>query len=838
MTEQAKVVIVGGGIAGSSLAYHLVKLGWTDIMLLDKGALPENDGSSSHAPGGVGAINHSKLMTQFAQYASKLYSELPDYPHQSSIYSKLTDSDITRRVFNPVGGLELARSQERWEDMHRLHSAAQAFGVETELLTAKQTQEIWPIINPDAFKGALMIPSSSLVSGMGASGAMAAEAVRMGGCSVHEHTGVVDIEIKNNHITAVLTDNPKMARIECEHVVLATNIWGPILGDKLGLKLPLLAFEHQYLVSEPMAELSQFDPSNRDHEAVFPLIRDLDVTMYYRNHWDRLGVGSYYHKPIPVDPYAVGKNAMRDFTPEDYVDARKLANEMMPCYEGKEHATAFNGMFAFSADGYPFLGETHIDGVWTCVATWITHAGGVGKSLAEWMIHGQSEWDLRACDVNRLHDYQSTKSYIDAICNCNYTEVYDIVHPRRPSTVPRNVRMSPFHERNVALKGELAPAAGIELPNWYEENARLLEKYEDQIPERGRWGAMHWSPIMAAEHFEVRNNVGMFDLTALSIIEIKGPGALEYANWLCTNQMDKPINSLTYTCWLTEKGGIKRDLAVTRNAEDCFWFYVGEGSLPRDLDWVKRQLRRSKWADSVTVTDVSNYYSAIGLWGPNARKVLEKVTPNDVSNEAFPYYSAQWIEIGTAKVYALRISYVGELGWELHIPFDQSLQVWDALWESGRELEMIAAGAGCMDSLRVEKGYRLWGGDIYTEYDLYQAGLRWTAKVKKQGGFLGREATLAAKEKGLKKKLVALTLDNPAATLFGYEPIHNNGTVIGHVTTSNYGYTVGKQIAFGYLPVEFSQPGTELEISYFNVRYPAIVAEDVLLDKENGRLKA
>ncbi len=838
MTHKAKVVIVGGGIIGSSIAYHLTKMGWTDIMLLDKGALPENDGSSSHAPGGVGAINHSKLMTQFAQYATKLYSELPDYPHVSSIYSKRPQSEMTRRVFNDVGGLELARSQERWEDMKRLHSAAQAFGVETRLLTPKQTQDIWPIINPDAFKGALLCPSSSLVSGMGATGSMAAEAVKTGGCSIHEHTGVIDVEIKNNHVTAVLTDNPDMPRIECEHMVLATNIWGPILGDKLKIQLPLLAFQHQYLVSEPVDELSEFDPNNRDHEAVFPLIRDLDVTMYYRNHWNKLGVGSYWHKPLPVNPYQVGKDALRDFTPEDYIEARKLANEMMPCYEGKEHETKFNGMFAFSADGYPFMGETHINGVWTCVASWITHAGGVGKAMAEWMIYGESEWDLRACDVNRLHDYQSTQSYIDQICACNYTEVYDIVHPNRPTTVPRNVRMSPFHERNVALKGEMVPAAGIELPNWYEENARLLEKYEDQIPERGRWGAMHWSPIMAAEHLEVRANAGLFDLTALSIIEIKGPGALEYANWLCTNEMDKPIDSVTYTCWLTPSGGIKRDLAVTRMADDCFWFYVGEGSLPRDLDWVNRQLRKSKWAGSVVVTDISNYYSAIGLWGPNARKILEKVTHNDVSNEAFPYYSAQWLEIGTAKVYALRISYVGELGWELHIPFDQSLQVWDALWEAGREFEMISAGSGCMDSMRVEKGYRLWGGDIYTEYNLYQAGLRWTAKVKKPGGFIGREATLEVKEKGYKKKLVALTLDDPKVSLFGYEPIHSNGTVIGHVSTSNYGYTVGKQIAFGYLPKEYADPGTTLEISYFDERYTAVVSAEPLLDKEQARMKA
>ncbi|MEM7801619.1 MAG: FAD-dependent oxidoreductase, partial [Chloroflexota bacterium] len=817
--------IIGGGIAGTSCAYHLTKLGWKDIILIDKGDLYENDGSTSHAPGGVGAINHSKLMTQFAQYTSELYAGLPEY-------------DQPRRTHNPVGGFELARSQERWDDMKRLHSAAQSFGVETQLLTPKEAQAYWPIINPDTFKGVLHIPSSCLVSGAGAAGSMATEAEKTGGLTVLHHTMALDIEIKNNRVAAVITNNLEHTRIECEHVLIATNIWGPILGDKLGIPIPLLAFEHQYCISEPIDELSQFDPDNRDHEAIFPLIRDLDVTMYYRNHWNKLGVGSYYHKPLPVNPYKLGKTAMHDFTMEDWVDARKLADEMMPCYVGKELTRSYNGIFSFSVDGYPLMGETHIDGVWTCVATWITHAGGVGKAMAEWMVHGETEWDMRACNVNRFHDYQGTHSYIDQITACNYNEVYDIVHPRRPTTVPRNVRMSPLHERNVALKGEMVPAAGIELPNWYAENTRLLEKYEDQIPERDRWGSMHWSPIMAAEHLEVRDNVGLFDLTALSIIEISGPGALEYANWLCTNQMDRPVNSVTYTCWLTPAGGIKRDLAVTRMAEDTFWFFVGEGTLPQDLDWVDRNLRRSQWNGQVSVNNISNQYGAIGLWGPNARNILNKVAAADVSNKGFPYYTAQWIEIGTVKVYALRISYVGELGWELHIPYDQTLQVWDLLWEAGREFEMIAAGAGCMDTLRLEKGYRLWGGDIYAEYNLYQAGLRWTAKFKKEGGFIGREATVAIKEKGYKKKLCALTVEASKVSLYGYEPIHSNGTVVGHVTTSNYGYTIGKQIAYGYIPKDYAAPGTELEISYFNERFKAIVSNEPIFDKEQARLKS
>ncbi|MGV2436791.1 MAG UNVERIFIED_CONTAM: FAD-dependent oxidoreductase [Anaerolineae bacterium] len=324
-----------------------------------------------------------------------------------------------------------------------------------------------------------------------------------------------------------------MARIECEYVILATNIWGPVLGDKIGMAMPLLAFEHHYTYSEPMDELSQFDPTNRDHEAVLPLIRDLDVTMYYRHHWNKLGVGSYYHRPLPVNPYDLPKTAIKPFTPEDYIEARKLADEMMPAYAGKQLQHAINGMFAFSVDGYPIMGEMPtVKGVWACVASWITHAGGVGKALAEWMVYGESEKDLRACDVNRFHAYQTTRNYIMQITQCNYTEVYDIVHPRKPTTLPRNVRYSPFHDRNVELGGHLVPAAGIEVPNWYESNAPLLEKYADQIPPREGWAAQYWSPIQAVEHFEVRNNVGVFDLTALSIIEVKGSGAVKFVNWL------------------------------------------------------------------------------------------------------------------------------------------------------------------------------------------------------------------------------------------------------------------------------------------------------------------
>ena len=823
MNKHAHVIIVGAGIVGAAAAYHLTRFGWRDVILLDKGDLFNNDGSTSHAPGGVVAINHSKLMTRFAQYSTELYAHLPEYDHP-------------RRTYSPVGSFELARTRERWQDLKRLHNAAQSYDVETALLSSREAQKMWPIINTDVFEGVLHIPSSALVSGECVTGSMALEAQATGGCEIVPNTHVGDIEIEKSRVTAVLTDNPDLPRIECEHVLMCTNIWGPVLSDKLQIPLPLLAFEHQYVITEPLSELSEFDSTNRDDEAVLPFIRDLDRTMYYRNHWSGLGVGSYWHQPQPVDPYDLQKTALKPFTPDDFQEAKGLAEEMMPPFKGKPLATQFNGMFAFSVDGYPFLGETRTEGVWTAIASWITHAGGVGKSIAEWMVFGEPEWDLRACNVNRLHGYQSTRSYVDTVTNTHYREVYDIVHPRQPLAKPRNIRLGPFHARHESLGASFIPLAGLELPRWYEQNDRLLEKYAADIPERSGWGAQFWSPVQGAEHLEVRDNAGLFDMTGLSIIEVCGPGAVAFANRLCTNEMDRHIDTVIYTCWLTQKGGVKRDLTVARLSPDCYWMFVGEGTLPQDLDWVRRQAPDD---DSVSVRDISGLYSALGLWGPNARAVLSQVTGDDVSDDGFPYFAARWIEIGAARVYAMRISYVGELGWELHIPYEQSLSVWDATWEAGRVFEMVVAGSGAMDSLRLEKGYRLWGADIHTEYNLLEAGLGWTARLSKADGFIGREATIAARKKGCKKKLRCIVVDDPTATFFGYEPLFAaNGTCIGHVTTANYGYSVGKNLAFGYVPLKYAMPGTKLEVAYFGDRHPATVVADPIWDPMMSRLKS
>ena len=825
MTKQAKLVIIGAGIVGASCAYHLAKEGWRDIVILDKGQLPHNDGSTSHAPGGVVTAGHSKLLTQFGTYTSRLLKELGQtYEHE------------IHNMYNGVGGFEIARTERRWNDLKRLHGECKGWGVETHLMTPQEAQAKLPLLNPAAFKGALFVPENAIIKGTCAIDALLTATQAMTNLEVLPYTYVEDVELKNGRMHAVITDNLDVPRIECEAALLCTNIWASAISDKINVPTPLMAFEHQYTITEPIEALKEFNREVKDQEVTFPTARDVDKTLYYRQHWDSMGIGSYWHRPHMVSPHALTRQqtAIHDFTPEDFVEARELAEEMIPAIHGAKLVTKFNGMFAFSVDGLPIMGESKVPGFWVAVASWISHAGGVGKMMGQWMTHGDTEIDLRQANVHRFHDFQTTDKYVHTITSKWYAEVYDIVHPRLPLSEPRMIRPTPFYNRHVEQGCSFTAFAGMELPNWFEENARLLEKYEEQIPARSGWGAENWSPIQGAEHLEVRNNVGMFDLCGLSIIEVRGAGALAFVNQLCTNQIDVPVGEVVYTCWLTKNGGIRRDLTVARVTDDVFWMFVGEGTLPIDLEWAERHAPDD---GSVYVSDISAQYSGIGVWGPNARKVLEQVTMADVSNEAFPYYTWQWIEIGTARVFAMRISYAGELGWELHVPIDQSLPVWDALWDAGRDYSMILAGMGAFDSLRLEKGYRLWGGDIYTEYNLYEAGMRWTAKLKKKGGFIGRDATVAAKQKGIKKKLCCLTLDDPAATLFGYESIFSNGTCLGHVTTANYGYSIGKYIAYAYLPVEFADEGTQLEVEYFDQRFPALVSKEPLWDAKMERMK-
>lgn len=815
----ARLIIVGAGIVGASAAYHLARLGWRDVVVLDKGPLFENDGSTSHAPGGVVALSHNQLLTRMAQYSSDLYRSLAPYAPD-------------RNHYNAVGGLELALSARRFTDLRRLHNEGLGFGAESHLLTPAETKARLPLLDEAHIAGSLFVPKSAIIAGAHVTAALVRDAAAEGAVTCVAGVEVVDIELRAGRVAGVRTNNPDLPRLAGEAVLLCTNIWGPVLAEKLGVSLPLLAFEHQYAVTTPLPALARFDRLRRDDEIVFPTARELDSSIYFRQHWDSYGVGNYWHAPRPVRPHAVGRTALRPFTPEDFTRAWGQVQKLLPALRGATLTRSFNGLFAFPVDGMPLVGETQVPGLWTAVGSWITHAGGVGKSVAEWLTHGEAEWDMRQVHVRRFHGFQTTRAYINVVCNKNYAELYDIVHPRQPLSRPRDLRLSPFHARWQALGAVFTPFAGLELPNWFEANAPLLETYGRRIPERSGWAAEHWSRVQGAEHLATRDNAALYDLSGLSIFEVSGPGALAFLNRLCSNQMDRPAGGVVYTLWLTERGGVRRDLAVARLGEDVFWLFVGEGTRPQDRAWVQGYLPTD---GSVSFFDRSDEFTALGLWGPRARAVLSRVTADDLSNAAFPYFSARRIEIGHTPALALRVSYVGELGWELHLPNDQALPAFDALWEAGRDLGLVAAGMGAFDSLRLEKGYRLWGGDMEAGHNPYEAGLGWTVRLSKPD-FIGRAACLRLKDQPLRRKLACLVLDEPAAAL-GNEPIFAAGRPVGHVTSANFGYSVGRWLAYGYVPAEHAAPGTRLEVGYFEQRFPATVSADPQFDPAMARLK-
>lgn len=808
---QARCVIIGAGIVGCSAAYHLAQQGWQDVVVLDKGALFENDGSTSHAPGGMHLTHPSKMMTQFAHYSTKLYAQLPEY-------------EAGRPPFRPVGGLEVATTDERWQDLKRKQGIATAYDIEAHLVTPEEARHLLPLIDPRTIKGAFYCPQDANVIGWHIAASLATEATRMNGTAFHENTTVQEIVIEKGRVQAVVTNR---GRIACEHVLLAANIWSPVLTEKAGMRLPLLAAEHQYTVTTPLEPLA-----GETREIVHPIMRHQDAALYFRQHGDAYGVGSYNHEALLVDPHKVGKTALHDFTPQHFTAAWQAATQLLPSLRGADLTRKFNGMFSFTIDGYPIMGETSVRGFWTAVGVWITHAGGVGKAIAEWMTAGSPELDCYNGDVRRFHEHQQTRQYIQLRCANNYDEVYDIHHPREPMKMPRKVRTRPMHQRFEEHGAVCIESAGWEIPQWYESNAGLLAEYGDRVPQREGWAAQFWSPIQGAEHLAVRERVGLSNVSALAILEVSGPGAAHYVEYLTANRVVKPAGYVTYTAMLNERGGIKADVTVVCVAADRFWILTGGGLVPHDKAWIEQHA-----PDDVTIRDYSRQMVGIGLWGPRARDVLAQVTPDDVSNEAFPFYRYRQIEIDGVVAHALRLSYIGELGWELHVSYDNALRVWDALWDAGQAHGMILNGAGSVDSLRLEKGFRLWGGDISTEYNPYEAGLGWAVKLD-QEDFIGREALLRAKEQGITQHLTCLTSDDPRVVLLGGEPIMAGIEKVGYVNAANYGYSIGRFIAYGYLPTQYTEAGTALQIIYEGERYPFVVSREPLFDPKMHRMKA
>jgi glycine cleavage system aminomethyltransferase T/glycine/D-amino acid oxidase-like deaminating enzyme len=774
MRSSASITIIGAGIVGCSAAYFLSKLGATDIVVVDAGPLFATGGSTSHAPGLVFQTNPSKTMTNLSQETVRTYASLE------------LDGEP---CWHAVGSMEVASTPRRMEDLKRRLGFARSYGLEASLLSPQEAAEKVPLLDPTKILGAYWVPSDGLAKAVRACESMAREA-QAAGVAFYGRTPVTGIDVADGRVQAVMTPN---GTIKTERVLICAGIWGPKVGRMAGIEIPLMPVEHQMTWTSPLPELA-----GESREIVHPILRHQDKDLYFRQWFDGYGVGSYQHEPRLGDADDIRKHGEPDdepaanpFVVADFAPAWEDACELLPSLRGTTVVNAYNGMFSFTPDAFPVLGESaQVKACWVAEAVWITHGAGAGRAIAELMTHGKAWVDLREADINRFEPHQSTRAYIRARGAQQYREVYDVIHPLQPMDEPRPLRRTAFYERERELGAVFFEGRGWEQPRWYEANAPLLERFD--LPTCSGWEAEFWSPVAGAEHLATRNGVALFDMSALPKIDVTGPGALGLLQRLTTNQLDKPVGSVTYTLILDKTGGIKSDVTVVRLAKDRF--QLGANGL-LDLAW----LRRNRPDDgSVEVRDVTGALACIGLWGPKARDVIRRVSGADFGNVAFPYFSARTIEIGEVPVTALRVSYVGELGWELYVPVEFGARVWDLLWDAGQSEGIIAAGRAAFDTLRIEKGYRLWGVDMHTEYDPYEAGLGWAVKLEK-GDFVGRDALLERKDRGPARILSCIRLADPGVVVMGKEPIWAGGAVVGYVTSAGYGFTTGRGIAYGYL---------------------------------------
>lgn len=815
LPDRARVVIIGAGIVGCSAAYHLTRLGWRDVVVIDQGPLFRAGGSTSHAPGGVFENNVARTTCHFAMQTVETFRDL-----------RLEN----QRVYWEVGSLEVATTAERWEELKRKNGHATSWGLETHLIGPAEIKRLVPIMRTDHLYGAIHVPADGSVRTIQACEALARKA-QSAGARFYGGTRVTGIEVSKGHVTAVLTDG---GRISAENVLTAAGIWGPLIGKMAGVPISLQPMQHLFAITTPLPEFTD----DSDWQST-PIVRHQDRSMYFRQHYRSYLFGSYRHEPVMVDPEDLRSTWNGDLMPScvpfrDDLFAASIgyAHELYPALRSTRLVEKVNGIFSFTPDGHSLIGESlDVRGFWACEAVWITHGVGAARAVAEWMVDGVPNLDLHEEDLNRFYPHAFTRSYVRARGAQNYREVYDIIHPLQPMETPRRLRLTPFYERQRALGATFLETAGWERPQWYEANRKSLDG--QTFPGRTGWEARYWSEVQAAEHRAARERVVLFDATPFTKIEVTGRAALPYLQRIAANQLDHPVGKVTYTAMLDERGGIMADLTVTRVDADRFWVVTGGGVGMHDLAWMRRQLPDD---DSVRLRDLSSAWCCIGLWGPRARDLLQPLTDADISNGAFPYLTARPLAIGIVPAYAIRISYAGELGWELYTPTEYGLQLWDMLWEAGQPFGITALGGGAFDSLRLEKGYRLWGADIHSEYNPYEAGLGFAVRLNK-GDFIGRNALLRIKEQGIAKKLACMTFDDPSLAVLGKEPIVDGDRVLGFVTSANFGYTVGQSIVYGYLPITHTAEGTPVEVQYFGQRYPATVGKEPLYDPEMTRLK-
>jgi len=812
MADHARVVIIGGGVGGTSIAYHLAERGWTDIVLVDRAEL--TSGSTFHSAGLVGQLRSSVTLTTMMMYGAGLYRRL----------AAETGVDPS---WHEVGSLRLASSQARFEELQRQASWAKTFGLPLELITASEACDRFPLMATDGVLGAVWLPTDGWLDPSGLAMALAAGA-RQKGATIRTHTRVVAIGVARGRVTGVEVELRDGSRetIAAEVVVNAGGMFAPEIGRLAGVTVPIIPMAHQYLFTEALEGV---------HPGL-PQLRDPDHLVYFREEVGGLCMGGYERNPAPwsldgVPPDFNGKLLAPDLARFEEIMAGAIAR--VPSMADARVSRIINGPEGFTPDNEFILGESEVGGFFVAAgfsAHGIAGAGGIGRQVASWIVDGQPELDLWKMDIRRFGPAYRSQAYTLVRSIENYATYYDIHYPNEERVAGRPLRTAPTYEQLTALGAVFGEKSGWERPNWFETNAAAGD---EALRPRG-WAGEHWSPAIGAEALATRTAAGLFDESSFAKLEIAGPGALGFLERMCGNRIDRPVGSIVYTQLLDGRGGIQADVTVTRVREASFLLVTGTAFGNHDAAWLRRHLPDD---GSVVLRDVTAGRVCFGLWGPRARDILASVTRDDVSDGGFPFLTARELSVGSVPALALRVTYVGELGWELYTSAEYGRALWKTLWEAGRDHGLVAAGYRAIDALRLEKGYRVWSSDITPDETPLEAGLGFAVALDKKVEFLGRDALIAAKAAGPRKRLRCLVLDDPRSVCLGNEPVRIDGAIVGRVTSGGYGYAVERSIAYAYLPPG-APIGTRGEIDVFGEWVGFEVMREPLYDPANERIRA
>jgi glycine cleavage system aminomethyltransferase T/glycine/D-amino acid oxidase-like deaminating enzyme len=843
---RASAVVIGAGIVGNSLVHHLALLGWTDLVLVDKGPLPNPGGSTGHASNFIFPIEYSKMMFELTRDSTRQYKELG--------------------VFTESGGIEVARTPERMTELKRRITQAKAWGIPAGHLTPGGVAKLVPYLDPSVILGGGYFPTTGVVDSLRAGTLMREKAQASGALTVLSGTEVLDITTRpdgngNERVASVITSPARgggagqSAEIAADNVVICCGVWSPRVARMAGARLALTPIVHQMISVGPIAVFA-----GTPGEICYPIVRDVDAGMYERQHGGDMEVGSYAHRPILIWPDDIPSNEAAaasptelPFTQGDFDPQLEQALELMPELLGDEKAGiryAINGLISMTPDGHPLLGEVpEVKGLWAAAASWIKEGPGCGRAVAELMSAMVPAVDVHEASAARFYPAARTAAHARDRAAESFNKMYGIVHPREQYESARPLRVSPLHERTTALGAVYFETARWERPQWYASNEALLRRYAGRLMERpAEWESRWWSPVINAEHLALREAAGLVDLSAFTVLDVTGPAALAGLQRLAVAQLDVPAGKVVYTSFLNEAGGIVADLTIMRLGSQSFRVVTGAADGARDAKWISDHLPAG-----AVLTDVTSAWATIGLWGPRASAVLAAALDEGARwerrQDAFGGISP--VEVGGCVVLASRISYVGEHGWELHVPSEQAGHLWDRLWAAGQPHGLVPVGIGVYGTTaRMEKGYRAFGAELTPDYSLVEAGM--TRPRVKAEPFIGKDAYLSQRASGPAAVLATLTM-SPAAPGGGMPRYPMGGEPIlaldgsrltdsrgrpSYVTSAGSGPSVGSHLLMAYLPPGSSQVGTKLLVEYMGEQFPVTVASHgAVFDPSGSRMR-